>query len=80
MCGVVGVFNSEAAAFDTMLGLFAIQNRGQESCGLAVSNGNQIKLMRGLGLVKEDILLGVPVILIILSHMLLKHSKVPSLP
>ncbi|MDA3886013.1 MAG: amidophosphoribosyltransferase [Candidatus Delongbacteria bacterium] len=54
MCGVVGVFNSEAAAFDTMLGLFAIQNRGQESCGLAVSNGNQIKLMRGLGLVKDN--------------------------
>ena len=54
MCGVVGVFNSEEAAFDTMLGLFAIQNRGQESCGLAVSNGNQIKLTRGLGLVKDN--------------------------
>ncbi|MDA3884409.1 MAG: amidophosphoribosyltransferase [Candidatus Delongbacteria bacterium] len=54
MCGVVGVFNSEVAAFDTMLGLFAIQNRGQESCGLAVTNGNQIKLTRGIGLVKDN--------------------------
>jgi amidophosphoribosyltransferase len=55
MCGVVGIFNSDDAAFDAMLGLFAIQNRGQESCGLAVSNGMQIKQIRGLGLVKDNL-------------------------
>lgn len=55
MCGVVGIFNSDDAAFDAMLGLFAIQNRGQESCGLAVSNGLQIKQIRGIGLVKDNL-------------------------
>lgn len=53
MCGVVGIYNSETAATDTMLGLFAIQNRGQESCGIAVSDGNLIRGTRGMGLVKE---------------------------
>ncbi|MFO7809882.1 MAG: amidophosphoribosyltransferase [Candidatus Delongbacteria bacterium] len=55
MCGVVGIYNSDEAAFNAMLGLFAIQNRGQESCGLAVSNGKQIKYTRGIGLVKDHL-------------------------
>jgi len=53
MCGVIGVFNSDHAAFDAMLGLFAMQNRGQESCGISVSDGQIIKHHRGMGLVKE---------------------------
>ena len=53
MCGVVGVYNSENAAYDVMLGLFAIQNRGQESCGIAASNGKDIKNHRSMGLVKD---------------------------
>ncbi|MBN1971273.1 MAG: amidophosphoribosyltransferase [Candidatus Delongbacteria bacterium] len=53
MCGVLGVFNSENAAYDVMLGLFAIQNRGQESCGLAASDEKEIRNFRSMGLVKD---------------------------
>lgn len=53
MCGVIGIYNSNTAAFDAMLGLFAMQNRGQESCGLSVSDGQIIRHHRGMGLVKE---------------------------
>jgi len=53
MCGVVGVYNSENSAYDIMLGLFAIQNRGQESCGIAISDGDLIREHKGLGLVKD---------------------------
>jgi amidophosphoribosyltransferase len=53
MCGVVGVYNSENSAYDIMLGLFATQNRGQESCGIAISDGNLIRDHRGMGLVKD---------------------------
>ena len=53
MCGVVGVYNSENSAYDVMLGLFATQNRGQESCGIAISDGNLIRNYKGMGLVKD---------------------------
>lgn len=53
MCGVLGVYNSDNAAYDVMLGLFAIQNRGQESCGIAASDGKEIQNFRGMGLVKD---------------------------
>ncbi len=53
MCGIVGVYNSENSAYDIMLGLFATQNRGQESCGIATSDGNLIRDHRGMGLVKD---------------------------
>ncbi|MCD4743268.1 MAG: amidophosphoribosyltransferase, partial [Desulfobacteraceae bacterium] len=47
------VYNSENSAYDVMLGLFATQNRGQESCGIAVSDGDLISNHRGMGLVKD---------------------------
>lgn len=53
MCGILGVFgNSDAAKF-AALGLFAIQHRGQESCGMAVSDGKVIRLRKKMGLVKD---------------------------
>ena len=53
MCGVIGIYNSNNASVDAMLGLFAMQNRGQESCGLAVSDGSIIREFKGKGLVKD---------------------------
>lgn len=53
MCGIIGVCNREKAAEMAMLGLFAEQHRGQESCGMAVSNGRTIKLRKKMGLVKQ---------------------------
>src|SRR5258706_2177069 len=41
-CGVFGIYGHNEAARMTYLGLYALQHRGQESCGIAVSNGRQI--------------------------------------
>src|SRR3954462_6510427 len=54
MCGGFGVVlpdgvGSEAAAMAS-LGLFALQHRGQESAGVAVSDGEQLMLYKDLGL------------------------------
>lgn len=53
MCGIIGVFGHKDAALMAALGLFAEQHRGQESCGMAVSDGTVIRLHKSMGLVKE---------------------------
>ncbi len=55
MCGVFGAVvpggePTEAAAIAT-LGLFALQHRGQESAGVAVSDGEQVMLYKDLGMI-----------------------------
>ena len=54
MCGIAGVFNVENGEILVAEILFAIQHRGQESCGIASKNekGN-ISGYRGMGLVKN---------------------------
>jgi amidophosphoribosyltransferase len=49
MCGVFGIFGHPEAANLTYLGLHALQHRGQESAGIATSDGNQLSLHRGMG-------------------------------
>lgn len=52
-CGVVGIFGAENAASLSYFALVALQHRGQESAGIAVSDGNQIKLHKDMGLVGD---------------------------
>jgi amidophosphoribosyltransferase len=54
VCGIAGVFNVENGEILVAEILFAIQHRGQESCGIASKNelGN-ISGYRGMGLVKN---------------------------
>ena len=52
-CGVFGIFGHEQAAELTYLGLFALQHRGEESAGIAVTDGNQMNLHKQLGLVGD---------------------------
>ena len=40
-CGVFGIFGHPEAANLTYLGLYALQHRGQESAGIAASDGEQ---------------------------------------
>ncbi|HYO93683.1 MAG TPA: amidophosphoribosyltransferase [Polyangiaceae bacterium] len=49
MCGVFGIYGHPEAANLTYLGLHALQHRGQESAGIATSDGNQLSLHRGMG-------------------------------
>ncbi len=52
-CGVVGVFGSESASSMVYFGLCTLQHRGQESAGIAVSDGNAISIHKDLGLVSD---------------------------
>jgi amidophosphoribosyltransferase len=52
-CGIVGVYGSKDAVHLASLGLHALQHRGQESAGLAVSDGNQVKCYKTQGLVSN---------------------------
>jgi amidophosphoribosyltransferase len=52
-CGVFGIFGEEEAAKLTYLGLYALQHRGQESAGIASTDGVQFRLERGMGLVQD---------------------------
>ena len=54
MCGVFGVYAPERdVARLTYFGLFSLQHRGQESAGIAVSEGGRLTAMRDLGLVTQ---------------------------
>lgn len=52
-CGVFGIFGHPEAANLTYLGLYALQHRGQESCGIVASDGMHLKAHRGMGLVSD---------------------------
>ena len=53
-CGVFGIFapGAETARL-TYFGLFALQHRGQESAGIAVSDGETLTVFKDLGLVAQ---------------------------
>ncbi len=52
-CGVFGIYGHAEAARLTYLGLYALQHRGQESCGIAVSDGGHLVSERDMGYVSE---------------------------
>ncbi len=54
MCGVFGIRSAERdVARLTYFGLFALQHRGQESAGIAVSDGGRLTVLRDMGLVAQ---------------------------
>lgn len=53
-CGVFGVWApGEEVAKLTFFGLYALQHRGQESAGIAVSDGHNIMVYKDMGLVSQ---------------------------
>ena len=52
-CGVFGIYGHPDAARLTYLGLYALQHRGQESCGIVASDGSELRLERAMGHVSE---------------------------
>ena len=52
-CGVFGVFGNDEAAKLTYLGLYALQHRGQESAGIASTDGADVRVHKSLGHVQE---------------------------
>ena len=54
MCGVIGLFASGRDTFDEVVaGLFQMQHRGQDACGIAMADGDRFSLHKATGLVKE---------------------------
>lgn len=54
-CGVFGIYETRRAdvATSTYFALYALQHRGQESCGIAVNDDGVINCYKNLGLVPE---------------------------
>ena len=64
-CGVFGIFDNGEAAALTVLGLHALQHRGQEAAGVVTFDGNMFHSHRVLGLVgdhfsSEPVIAGLP--------------------
>lgn len=60
MCGILGIYSTIDVAKKMFYGLNCLQHRGQESCGIAYSDGKEINRIMGMGLVidvfKEHVL------------------------
>lgn len=54
-CGVFGIFSNSSCdvARQTYIGLYALQHRGQESCGIVVNDDGLFNYHKDLGLVHE---------------------------
>jgi amidophosphoribosyltransferase len=52
-CGVFGIINHPEASNMTYLGLYALQHRGQESAGIAASDGERVRVFTAMGYVAD---------------------------
>lgn len=52
-CGVVAIYGNKDAANLTYLGLYALQHRGQESAGVATSDGKLLRCHKAMGHVQD---------------------------
>ena len=53
MCGIFGIYRHPEAANLTVHGLYGLQHRGQESAGVATSDGAHLHCRKAMGLVSE---------------------------
>ncbi|CAN5180774.1 amidophosphoribosyltransferase [soil metagenome] len=52
-CGIFGIYGHSEASTLTQLGLFALQHRGQEACGIVSADGGDLHQFREVGLVAD---------------------------
>ncbi len=52
-CGLFGIFGHKEASKLTYLGLYALQHRGEESCGIVSSDGEELYFYKDMGLVND---------------------------
>jgi amidophosphoribosyltransferase len=50
-CGIMGIFNGESVVRNLAMGLYALQHRGQESAGVATTDGEKVRVSKSMGLV-----------------------------
>jgi len=52
-CGLFGVYGHKQASWLTYLGLYALQHRGEEACGIVTNNKGILSVYKEMGLVSE---------------------------
>ena len=52
-CGLFGIFGCPEVSYLIYLGLYALQHRGEESCGIVTSDGQELYIHREMGLVAD---------------------------
>ncbi|HHT9119380.1 MAG TPA: amidophosphoribosyltransferase [Candidatus Hypogeohydataceae bacterium YC41] len=52
-CGIMGVYGCPDAVEKVYYGLYALQHRGEESAGIASTNGKLLQCHKGMGLVSQ---------------------------
>jgi len=52
-CGLFGIFGHREASTLTYLGLYALQHRGEEACGIVSSDGSEFHMHKDMGLVND---------------------------
>lgn len=73
-CGVFGVWApGEEVAKLTYFGLFALQHRGQESAGIAVSDGTRVMVFKDMGLVSQ--VFDEPTLNSLTGHLAIGHTR-----
>lgn len=73
-CGVFGVWApGEEVAKLTYFGLYALQHRGQEAAGIAVSDGSGIVVYKDLGLVSQ--VFDEPTLASLRGHLAIGHAR-----
>jgi len=72
-CGIFAVYGNAEAAKLAYLGLYALQHRGQESAGIAVTDGDRVTCHKGMGYVADvfskGVLEGLP------GHAAIGHTR-----
>ncbi|MEU4565935.1 amidophosphoribosyltransferase [Micromonospora sp. NPDC023956] len=73
-CGVFGVWApGEEVANLTYFGLYALQHRGQEAAGIAVSDGSSVVVYKDLGLVAQ--VFDEPTLASLRGHLAIGHTR-----
>ncbi len=72
-CGIFGIFGYAEASTLTQLGLFALQHRGQEACGIVSSDDGELHQYRSIGLVAD--VLGEEVIKTLTGSSAIGHTR-----
>ncbi|RKZ34726.1 amidophosphoribosyltransferase [bacterium] len=52
-CGVIGIWGESEASRLAYFGLYALQHRGQEGCGIVTADGSKLHIVKGKGLVSD---------------------------
>jgi amidophosphoribosyltransferase len=72
-CGVMAIYGHPEASKLAYLGLYALQHRGQESAGVAASDGTDIRVHKSMGHVAD--IFTPPVLKSLPGHMAIGHTR-----